>query len=285
MRQLELHPLCTLFPRLDGSEFRALCDDIAANGLRESITTHDGMILDGGNRYRACLEVGVAPRFVKFAGPSVSAFVLSANLHRRHLSPGQQAAIVATVQDWAKAQPHGGDRRSDQAATLPLETVKSRAAQSGAGERTQRMADKVAREAPELAKQVAHGEISLPKAHEQISAPKLPPAPVADFPGPTVAAKPSKGAPTVESLQAENARLREELEEARQNARELADMLESYTECEEGIEAAAKALAKEKAIRRTVETQRDQWMTTCTELKRTVKSRDRQIAALERKVA
>lgn len=103
--------------------------------------------------------------------------------------------------------------------------------------------------------------------------------------GERATAKPAKGAPTVESLQAENARLREELEEARQNARELADMLESYTECEEGIEAAAKALAKEKAIRRTVETQRDQWMTTCTELKRTVKSRDRQIAALERKVA
>ena len=49
----ELHPLCTLFPRMGGAEFDALCADIKANGLREAITLHNGMILDGGNRYRA----------------------------------------------------------------------------------------------------------------------------------------------------------------------------------------------------------------------------------------
>ena len=32
----ELHPLCTLFPRLSGTEFDALVGDIAANGLRGS---------------------------------------------------------------------------------------------------------------------------------------------------------------------------------------------------------------------------------------------------------
>lgn len=47
-------------------------------------------------------------------------------------------AIVASAQDWAKAQPHGGDRRSAQVATLPLETISDRASQSGASERTQR---------------------------------------------------------------------------------------------------------------------------------------------------
>ena len=52
-------------------------------------------------------------------------------------------------------------------ATLPdLETVADRAAQSGASERTQRMADKVARESPELARKVAHGEITLPQMRE-----------------------------------------------------------------------------------------------------------------------
>jgi len=43
----ELHPLCTLFPRMAGDEFAALCDDIKANGQREPIILHDGMILDG----------------------------------------------------------------------------------------------------------------------------------------------------------------------------------------------------------------------------------------------
>jgi hypothetical protein len=166
---LWLHPLCRLFPRLEGIEFETLKADIIANGQREPITVHEGMVLDGGNRYRACIEAGIEPLHREFTGADPVAFVLSANLHRRHLTPGQQAAIVASAQDWTRAHGAGGDRKSDQTATLPLDSVADRAAQSGASERTQRMADKVARQSPELAKQVAHGEISLPKALEQLA--------------------------------------------------------------------------------------------------------------------
>lgn len=186
----ELHPLCTLFPRVTGAEFDALVQDIRANGLRQPIVLHNDMILDGGNRYRACLQAGVQPHFEHYEGESIVAFVLSANLHRRHLSAGQQAAIVASAQDWATAQTHGGNRKSGQVATLPLETIKQRAAESGASERTQRMADKVAKASPALAKQVAHGEISLPKAVAQVEnkPPKpvvaTPPAPAAEPPQP-----------------------------------------------------------------------------------------------------
>lgn len=169
VKTYELHPLCTLFPRVEGEALDALIADIKANGLREPITLHDGMILDGGNRYAACAAAGIEPKFVQFDGASIGAFVLSANLHRRHLSPGQQAAIVASVQDWAKAEGRGGDRKSDQTATLPLDTVADRAAQSGASERTQRMADKVVRADPKLAKQVIAGETTLPKAVEKIT--------------------------------------------------------------------------------------------------------------------
>lgn len=169
----ELHPLCTLFPRMGGAEFDSLIADIREHGQREPIITHDGMILDGGNRYRACIEAGVEPQFMAFGGGSLVAYVLSVNLHRRHMTAGQQAAIVASAQDWAKAQPHGGDRKTDQAVTLPLETVADRAKQSGASDKTQRNADKVAREAPELAKQVARGEVSLPQAIKQISPPPV----------------------------------------------------------------------------------------------------------------
>lgn len=154
---------------MDGAEFDSLVADVKANGLRHPIVLHDGMILDGGNRYRACIAAGIEPEFVNFDGDSIVAFVLSANLHRRHMTPGQQAAIVASAQDWAKAQTHGGDRKSDRAASLPLDSVASRAAQSGAGERTQRLADKVAKSDPELAKQVARGETSLPAAVERIT--------------------------------------------------------------------------------------------------------------------
>jgi hypothetical protein len=163
---------------MSGAEFESLKADIAANGLRQPVVMHDGLILDGGNRYHACVEIGVVPETVEFTGNNLAAYVMSVNFHRRHLSPGQQAAIVASAQDWQRAQRPGGDGSNQHAAkesgnVAGLQTVADRVAQSGASDRTQRMADKVAKESPELARQVAHGEISLPKALESL-APKIP---------------------------------------------------------------------------------------------------------------
>jgi ParB-like chromosome segregation protein Spo0J len=202
LTEYELHPLCTLFPRLTGAEFDALRDDIQANGLRQPIVLHEGRILDGGNRYRACIEAGVTPTFVEFAGGNLVAFVLSANLRRRHMSAGQQAAIVASAQDWAKAQAAGSNQHRAKSAagpaTLPdhLATVSQRAAESGASERTQRMADKVAKADPALARRVAHGEVSLPKALAKVEG-KLAPTRAAD-PEPWD----DEGAPSIEELMA-----------------------------------------------------------------------------------
>jgi hypothetical protein len=163
-----LHPLCELFPRMDGADFEALKADIRANGLHQPIVFHEGQILDGGNRYRACVELGITPAAVEYAGTDPLGFVFSANARRRHLTPGQYAAIVASAQNWELAQTYGGDRRTGQGATLPLASVADRAAQSGASERTQKMADKLAKAAPELARKVAHGEVSLPQAVRQV---------------------------------------------------------------------------------------------------------------------
>jgi len=159
--QYALHPLSTLFPRLVGAEFDSLVADIKANGLREPIVLHGGMILDGGNRAAACEAAGVEPQYVEFAGGNIVTFVLSANLHRRHLSPGQAAAIVASAQDWAKAQTVGNPQWCNVA---PLATVADRSAQSGASVRTQKSADKVAKADPDLARKVAHGDVTLPAA-------------------------------------------------------------------------------------------------------------------------
>lgn len=179
-----LHPLCELFPRMDGADFEALKADIRANGLHQPIVFHEGQILDGGNRYRACVELGITPAAVEYPGTDPLGFVFSANARRRHLTPGQYAAIVASAQNWELAHSAGSNQHTqkavgqatlpdhqppkDQAATLHLDSVADRAAQSGVSDKTQRMADKVARAAPELAKQVAHGEISLPQAVRQV---------------------------------------------------------------------------------------------------------------------
>lgn len=154
-----------------GAEFDALVADLKANGLRNPLVLLDGMVLDGGNRYRACVAADVAIETRAFDpsrdGNPVS-FVLSANLHRRHMTAGQQAAIVASAQDWAKAHVPHREKGATLHPSSEADTVASRAARSGASHRTQQMADKVAREAPELARKVAHGEVSLPKAVQQV---------------------------------------------------------------------------------------------------------------------
>lgn len=95
---IEFHPLAELFPLMDGDEFAALIADIKANGLREPIVLHDGKILDGRNRYRACVQAGVRPTLQEWNQEgSAQAFVISKNLHRRHLSESQRAMIAARL--------------------------------------------------------------------------------------------------------------------------------------------------------------------------------------------
>jgi hypothetical protein len=164
---MELHPLCTYFPRMSEAEFSALKDNIQAIGQTHPIYTLDGMILDGGNRYRALCELDIEPLMTAYTGNNPTQFILSSNLHRRHLSQGQSAAIVSASQSWVKAQV---STASDLPTVLPLATAEARAKQSGVGQRTQQMADKLIKEAPaELVKEVIDGKKSLTKAIKEIT--------------------------------------------------------------------------------------------------------------------
>jgi N6-adenosine-specific RNA methylase IME4 len=101
---LPLHPLCTLFPPMDGETFAAFVQDIADNGLREPVVTLGGHVLDGRNRQAALAELGLDPEgmYVEFDGDDPLAFVLSKNLSRRHLSVSQRAAIAAQLVSWER---------------------------------------------------------------------------------------------------------------------------------------------------------------------------------------
>jgi N6-adenosine-specific RNA methylase IME4 len=94
---LSFHPLADLFPLIDGAEFDGLVADIAAHGLLNAITLHEGMILEGRNRYRACRAAGVEPRYVEYDGDDPVTFVISQNLVRRHLGPSERAMVAARI--------------------------------------------------------------------------------------------------------------------------------------------------------------------------------------------
>ena len=83
---------------MSGEEYEGLVADIRRYGLREPISVLDGRVLDGRNRYRACQEAGVKPRFQELNGEdSPLGFVLSMNLHRRHLNESQRALVGAKL--------------------------------------------------------------------------------------------------------------------------------------------------------------------------------------------
>ena len=103
------HPVSELFPLMEGAEFERFADDIEANGLREAILAHrDGSIIDGRNRFRACEARHIEPKFRTYEGTDgeLLDFVLSANLHRRHLNESQRAVVAAKMATFE----HGGDR-------------------------------------------------------------------------------------------------------------------------------------------------------------------------------
>jgi ParB-like chromosome segregation protein Spo0J len=95
----EFHPLSLLFPLMEGDELDKLVADIQTNGLQEPTRLYQNEILDGRNRYLACQRAGIEPRFVEFKGTREQArsLVISANIHRRHLSPDQRRALLAEL--------------------------------------------------------------------------------------------------------------------------------------------------------------------------------------------
>jgi hypothetical protein len=97
--RFNFHPAAELFPLMAEPELGALAEDIRAHGLRQPIVMHQGKVLDGRNRLLACERAGVEPRFVEWRGTdSPAAWVVSQNLHRRHLTDTQRKFIAAEAQ-------------------------------------------------------------------------------------------------------------------------------------------------------------------------------------------
>jgi DNA-binding Lrp family transcriptional regulator len=109
-QRLEFHELAELFLLLEGDDFKQFVEDIRTHGQQELITLFEGQVLDGRNRYNACIAVGIEPETKNFIGTREQArdFVISANIHRRHLSAQDKRGIIEKL---LKANPERSDRQ------------------------------------------------------------------------------------------------------------------------------------------------------------------------------
>jgi len=110
MNKIEYHKAANLLPMMDADEFRALKKDIKTNGCLEPIYMLGSKIVDGRNRFKACVALGIEPPFKRWkeGGQSVEGFVMSKNLHRRHLNESQRAMVAADLATYKKGRPKKG---------------------------------------------------------------------------------------------------------------------------------------------------------------------------------
>lgn len=172
------HPLANLFPLMDGDEYARFKADIAANGLREPIwITADGQIIDGRNRHRACIETDTPMQFKTWDGcGSLVAFVVSLNLHRRHLTTSQCAVIALDILPMleAEARERQGSR-NDLTSVKELTEVEApqRATEEAAritGTNRQYVSDakKLSQAAPDLLADVRAGDKTITEAKREL---------------------------------------------------------------------------------------------------------------------
>jgi hypothetical protein len=231
------HPLSAAFPAMGSETFLALVEDVRSHGQRDTATLYDGMVIDGWHRYKACQELSIPCRFEEFSGLDAVAFVRSKNQHRRHYQKSQQAAIEVSLTAWAEAhRPRKGEAASPFStkgeAASPFSTNKEMADRAGTTERTIQHAKRaheaglgeavrdgkvsaeraaeLAKADPALAKQVAHGEVSLSAAVAKVEGKPAKQKPEASAP-----AEPAEEAPPVYTA----------LDEAMDTVRELQNAL------------------------------------------------------------
>lgn len=166
------HPAADLFPMLDEDALWSLVNDIKLHGLRQPIIIHKGQIIDGRNRHRACDLAGVKPRFkdMEFADErAVIDYIISTNIHRRHLTESQRAMIAAELANLPAHRP-GEVTASIEAVSQPQAAEMLQVSRSSV-----QRAREVQEKAPDLAAKVKSGELKVSKAasmaRERVKAP------------------------------------------------------------------------------------------------------------------
>jgi hypothetical protein len=153
---IKVHPAADLFPMMSADELKALGEDIKENGLQTEIAVWRAasgrrwFLVDGRNRLDAAELVGLPVQFIKKDGDVTVrigahlnrvddltsldpyAYVVSANIHRRHLTAEQKRELIAKL---VKATPEKSDRQiAEQSKASPSTVAKMRKALEQAGD-------------------------------------------------------------------------------------------------------------------------------------------------------
>jgi N6-adenosine-specific RNA methylase IME4 len=172
---VEFHEVASIFPLMSADEYDALKLDIARNGQREPVWTWQDKIIDGRNRWRACEELGIIPQRREWDGNgSLVAFVVSLNLHRRHLTSSQRATVAVDMLPMLEAEAR---ERQAHGQTAPGKTLTEKFQQASSGMAAAQAAEivgtnahyvadakKLKAESPEVYEQVRSGELPLNRA-------------------------------------------------------------------------------------------------------------------------
>lgn len=180
MKEYEYHPVANIFPLMEGKEFAELVEDVKKNGVRTPITlSADEKIIDGRNRYRAAKEAGVECPSMKWSGEDAVSFAISANIHRRQLTPSQAAMCAERARGIIDEMAKERQKRKPAKSVMEKNPEQNGTARDQAGKLfgvNGRYVDRARRVRtngiPELAAAVESGAIGLVAAERISSAPK-----------------------------------------------------------------------------------------------------------------
>jgi len=173
-----------IFPEAKADDFNRLRDDIAQNGYdhKQPVVIYQNAILDGWNRWRACLELNITPPTRQFEGNDSDAigYVMRTN-KRRNVNSGQWATIAVEAEDIMEAIKEQAEKRMKSGKADPSQKIDAvssnerrtdaKAAELFNTNRTYvNQAAKIKQAAPEVFEKVKSGKMTMQDAAKAVRA-------------------------------------------------------------------------------------------------------------------
>jgi ParB-like chromosome segregation protein Spo0J len=179
-----------MLPKMSEEEFAELKKSIETEGQHYSIIANEDLeVLDGHNRYRACVELGIEPDFeVRHFDDKLleKKFVIEANLRRRHLNNFQLVELAVPLLEIEKALAKKRQAKAPilseedvqlglkpEEVELPHPKAENVARRAGVSTSTFERGKRILESASEEDKQkLREGKVSISKVYHEIVAPE-----------------------------------------------------------------------------------------------------------------